>query len=80
MSMDERLQRHLAAARRGDGAARLSAMLAETRALLNALHADQERIDREIAALRAAESEQPRDAVSDLLRRMTLRDEEKAKG
>lgn len=90
MSIDDRLRKHLAEAKSGDGMARLSAMLAETRAMLVALHADQERIDRKIAELRAAKAEQPRDGVTDLietqeretaemLRRMTVRDEEKAK-
>lgn len=53
MSIDDRLRKHLAEAKSGDGAARLSAKLAETRAMLTALHADQERIDRQVAELRA---------------------------
>ena len=53
VSIDDRLRKHLAEAKSGDGMARLSAMLAETRAMLTALHADQERIDRQVAELRA---------------------------
>lgn len=52
MSIDDRLRKHLAEAKSGDGAARLSAMLAETRAMLTSLRADQERIDRDAEALR----------------------------
>lgn len=58
MSSDDRLQKHLAEAKSGDGMARLSAMLAETRAMLVKLHADQERIDRRVAELRAAQKEE----------------------
>lgn len=51
MSIDERLKKHLEDAKGGD--VRLAAMLSKTRAMLESLLANQERIDRQVEALRS---------------------------